>query len=276
MSDTKTIAFFSSDAYPLYKIDIFRSLALPNGYTLQFRYNRRHISQNIFSDISSLIDREGCIFFVPNNNLEIPLQQRNLGNKISIRKVKIVEATYDSLTEQILFFLELGEFQNFEIPVEEKDLLPENDIYVSEIAVTDRNDNSWVGRVDAIKEFFPNNLFFNFTKIKGNKSDIVPKYSRQTNSSYFELDDEALYGAEVSFYDLNQGNSIFMQENFSDLLRLELPNRFNIKAPLDKKIFPLQTLPSRQEKDIVSLKLGEESLIEDYSLDLEFRIHRSV
>ncbi len=37
------IVFFSLDARDLYKADVYRALALPTGYALQFRYQRKYI-----------------------------------------------------------------------------------------------------------------------------------------------------------------------------------------------------------------------------------------
>lgn len=272
MSDIKTIAFFSSDAYPLYKIDIFRSLALPSGCVLQFRYKKEYIHKDINNEISNFTGKDGCIFFVPNNNLELSPGERDLSGKHSIRKVKIADVSYDHLTEQVLFFLELGDFHHYQVSSKDKELLPENNIFVSEINVIEGSNHSWINRIDEVKEFFPNKLFFNINKIKNEVESIVPKYSKQTNSSYFELKEQTIYGVEFSFYDLDHGNSILREEFGSNALTQLIPSGFSVKAATDSKIFSLQTLPLHTEKTLVPLKLGEQTLINDYGLELEFLI----
>ena len=58
------IGFFSSDARPLYKEDVYRTLALPEKSIIHFRYNQKYVQDGIVSNINDYIGKLGVIFFV--------------------------------------------------------------------------------------------------------------------------------------------------------------------------------------------------------------------
>jgi len=76
----KSYAFFSSDARELYKIDIFRSLSLPNNHVIKLRYIEDYISDDILDKLSSIKNSEGILFFSSGNKLDEPKEKRKIIN----------------------------------------------------------------------------------------------------------------------------------------------------------------------------------------------------
>ena len=51
--EKKTIVCLSSGLTPQYRLDILRSLALPSGMSIQFRYSKSLVAENLRDDLSS-------------------------------------------------------------------------------------------------------------------------------------------------------------------------------------------------------------------------------
>ena len=217
-----TIVFFSSDARDLYKADIYRALALPKGYALQFRYQRKYIHPELVTDLEGLKGQPGQIVFVTGNDLNTPEDQRSVAYH-PIRDIIIREIYNDRNTESIHFFLEMGEFsdssQHAQTP---PDFLPPKS-FVSRITLQDSPKKSWINRVKAIESYFKKPLFFNVVGVTRNGREIKPEFSTSDRSSHFKLKDEAEYQIEISFYDPKAGEAGLAAENSSDEVELTYP-----------------------------------------------------
>jgi hypothetical protein len=106
----ETVAFYSSDARDLYKADVYRALALPKGYVLQFRYLKKYIHPDLLANLSNLRGQAGLIFFVSGNNPPVPPTGAGNGQGRQpalgihpIRHVTIRDIKIDDNTESILF-----------------------------------------------------------------------------------------------------------------------------------------------------------------------------
>ncbi len=105
----ETIALFSSDARELYKADVYRALSLPTGYVLHFRYPTQYVQHEILTDLASLVNKEGVIFYVSGNNPAIPREQRQI-SLYSIRSVVIRDVVLDQNIGSIHLYLEMKDF----------------------------------------------------------------------------------------------------------------------------------------------------------------------
>src|SRR6266480_3485491 len=122
----KRIIFFSSDASDLYKADIFRVLALPDGYTIQFRYERQYVLEEFREKPEQLKSRQAVIFFLAGNDLSKLPAERKL-RPYPIRSCKVKDAFLDKNTDKVILILELSDFVNCVIdPVTDMDKLPPN------------------------------------------------------------------------------------------------------------------------------------------------------
>ena len=145
------IAFFSSDAREKYKGDIFRVLTLPQKYGIHFRYKREWIHPTVLSKLDFLINREGVIFYTKGNNQNLDKAKRKIVN-YSIRNVVIKDIYLDKNLDLVNFYLELNDFKDCK-PHENtaKELLPPYG-FISEINVSDGNNNAWNERVSVLKD----------------------------------------------------------------------------------------------------------------------------
>lgn len=103
----KTVILFSSDATDLYKGDIFRILALPEEYTIQFRYERKYVLENFRDNPTNLVNRKAIVFFLSGNDLKKAAEERKLIQH-PIRCCTIREAFLDEGTDQIILILKLA------------------------------------------------------------------------------------------------------------------------------------------------------------------------
>ena len=106
---TKQILLFSSDATQLYKADIFRCLAAPDCFTIQFRYAKKWVHPDIGRDPGKIRGQSGIVFFVAGNDQTVPIEGLKLKG-YSIRFCKIQDAFFDHDTEKIIVVLALGRF----------------------------------------------------------------------------------------------------------------------------------------------------------------------
>lgn len=277
MSDNrKIIALFSSDAHPLYKADVFRALALPTGYTLQFRYKKYYLNQDILTRLGtrtdSLVNQDGCIFFVSGNDQTVPKAERQLVS-CSIREVKIIDVYDDPKTEQVLFLLGMGDFVDYKIH-EDEESGPNFGKYVSDITVAKGIKNSWINRIDAIKNSFPDQLFFNINEVRKSGEAVSPAYSAIERGGYFSVDEESTYQLPISFYDLRDGSSKLKVENLSDSLTLYSPQDFSVNAPQDTQTFSINTASLIRDNQVAFVRLGEKDSIDIYNVELKFLIER--
>lgn len=193
------IVFFSSDARKVYKDDIYRVISLPEGYIIEFRYALKYISDNLKINLTDMANKEAIIFHSYNENKEF----------ISVRKAIIKEAKKES--DIVFFYLELKEFVNYDI--EKYDNL-DNNIFVNEINIVNKNNNKFYNIVDNLKKSFEDNVFFNIRDILDNKGNVIEcKYDSIMNESYYEIEEEGRYTIRVEFYNYDSNGDCFEIES---------------------------------------------------------------
>jgi hypothetical protein len=237
----KYIIFFSSDASDLYKADIFRVLALPDSYTIQFRYQRQYVLEEFRENPAQLKNRRAAIFFLAGNDLSKPSAERVI-RRYPVRSCTVIDAFLDENTDQIILILQLGDFVNCVVdPVTDQDKLPPI-AFVSEADLDDFRPSKWIDRVRAVEGDFPETLFYRIAKIVHENTEVVPSYSAERRLSFFKLQEESDYSIECSCYDPKGGGRSPLQIAFKSE-EIDLDNSFESgpRARLDTRRLPLTT-----------------------------------
>lgn len=278
----KTIAFFSSDFRQLYKSDVYRSLALPKGYIIHFRYQKKYIEEHLLEEIltdighsnSKIINQEGIIFFTSGTDPEISEKNRTSKN-ISIRQVKILKYECGKNTDLIHFYLELGDFVNLRLTNVDEGPVK----FVSRIDVNQPMIKCiWTDRVEEIKESFIGALFVNVDSINDSKGqNINPRIKDNSKNSLYELIDDKEYSINLSFYDVSNGNNAIKLEVKNDrIIALETPGEIRIQAPMDDRSLNLTTIALDVSKSTAYLRLITSYIEKETSVQLEMVLQLNV
>jgi hypothetical protein len=225
----ETIALFSSDARELYKADVYRALALPAGYVLQFRYPHQYVQSDILTNLASVINQDGVIFFVSGNDTSIPEAQRQL-QFYSIRSVVIRDVVVDQHIDSIHFYLEMKDFIDAKVhDTTEKAIQPPT-MFVSKVFIDLEANNKWGKRVDAVKNHFPDLPFFLVQTLRQGAKPLAPVYSVPNKSSSYNLEDESDYQVDIEFYDPSLSATGISVENGSPEVTLSIEAGHRIGA----------------------------------------------
>ena len=252
----KTICFFSSDATPLYKKGIYDLMALPEGYIIQYRYEKAIVSIDL-SNPEKYLGKECYMFFTSGNDLKKNADQRKLNHTI-LRKatIRFIEFTND--TNLYHFFLELKGFikekdatDYTKILQEHKNILPLNK-FLAEIDLEIIN-TDWLNRVDAIKSEFLGDLFFSLSfskRIDENSNQILnPSFHINEKQTQYILEDETEYLINISFFDtsFNELELHTMKSQFLDIrssneaLAVNMPQVIGVGAKKDNNTIKIFT-----------------------------------
>lgn len=271
------LSFFSSDAGDLYKADVFRTLALPEGYVIRFRYREKYIHSALKGEYDRLKGKKGCILFLAGNaSQQVEASARPL-QFFSIREVEVEHVYLDKEnTDRVYFYLKLGKFVNFELVTADATYLPTNDIYVSTISVKRALDgHRWIDRIQAISNYFPEHLFFRIDSIKKNGVALTPKFNSNEASSSFELDDESEFQCEMQFFDNGSGKSVLLTNTLFEAVKVEIPQKFIVGALTDRLIFGIQTNSLARKRESATIRFCQEEKSSAYSVDLGIRAVRN-
>lgn len=242
------IGFFSSDARPLYKEDIYRTLALPGNSIIHFRYNQKYIQNDIVRNYKEHIGKLGVIFFVTGNDLTKEEKDRNIEYH-SIRKVTTKDILISKDTGYFHFYLELNDFIDCDLSINNPDK------FVTRIAINEGIKHSWLERVEAVKDHFDDILFFKYELFSKNNKLISPIYSKLNNDAIFHIDDEKEYKLSFSFYDKLQGKSSLNIED-SNCMDVYYKECSNIGTLIDNRSFKLMTHIVSQNKTPSVLRIS--------------------
>jgi len=235
------IAFFSSDARELYKVDVYRAAALPQGYVIHFRYERRYVHAGLLSQISKLKKSPGVIFFLAGNDLKEDANDRIL-TRHSLREVVIRDVVEDLTIDTFHFYLELGPFIDAS-PHSSTDasLLPPN-AFVSEISVEEGPNKTWLHRVKELTPFFKSVTFFSVQAVSHGKKTLKPTYDQFSRSSEYSLAEESKFQCKLTWYDPDARDTGFSVTNTSSVLvDLAIPPNHRLGAQKDTAIFEVYT-----------------------------------
>jgi hypothetical protein len=242
----KKICFFSSDARPLYKKDVFRAISYPKDYIIHFRYQAQHVNR----DLSQLNGKAGIIFFSMGNDLSIEESKRNIHNA-SIREVTVHSVESADDTGLIHFYLKLGEFKIVALATNPPDIMPPNK-FVTELEILEAPVAKWHQIIDLVKPSFPNQLFYKFQLMQKNGTKpLIPLYNEIEKQSFYKLSDETSYALEMAFYDTEPSNSnnyhgLRVTPMNETLVKVVAPSSIDLEARRDNRVYSMftQTLGS--------------------------------
>ncbi len=177
----EVICAFSSDSRDLYKADIYRVLAMPVGHLIHFRYKKKYVSDVLLNEASSLGGKTLAIFFTRGNPLN---SAPAICENISIRYATVVSASESAETDVFHVYMELGRFCDLTIVSGEIDSQPPNKFLSRLTCKVSPEVANWNSRVMAVKDYFPNILFFHIKKIRTAWSDPVALKTLGLSSRY--------------------------------------------------------------------------------------------
>ncbi len=272
--NSEIFTFFSSDSDELYKADIFRALALPRGYVIQFRYPIEFIDPKFRTDLAGFIGKKGCIFFVGGNNQALPANKRS-HQIFSVCEVTVRQVLPDDDdTKQVYFLLELGEFSNYSCPSGELQQLAADEFFVSKVKAELGEKTSWSDRVATVAGFFPDHLFLGIKAISKGNTVQKPKFDQSGRASYYKLREESDYECQIQFYDTAGGTSVLKTETFFENLSISLPAKFIVGTRIDRVLFGIQTGSLTRRREPATIRFLQKDRSPVHRVDLAFRVTR--
>lgn len=253
------ICFFSSDARPLYKRDVFLALTYPNEFVAHFRYNPRHVPE----DYAEMNGKNGLIFLSTGNTLT-PSANPTTKKNICIREVTILSAEQTDDTGLVHFYLQVGNFCSTEFdPLAQTNMPPTK--FVSKLFVKQTQKADWHDIIDSIKSSFPNELFYRFKVKRELKKDKCHEFLKKIREfvgikakefgiefdeidkqSFYRLNDEEDYYLETAFYDteVNESNNyhnLRIKSLNDQLISVSSPEIIKIESRKDNRVYKIFT-----------------------------------
>ncbi|HJR73055.1 MAG TPA: hypothetical protein VJ806_05385 [Luteimonas sp.] len=180
----KTICAFSSDHRPLYKGDIYRTLAFPVGHILHFRYKTKYVDANLRAPNANLREKKVVIFYVHGNNAEAPGELFH----VSIRQAKIVDHYVSTDTDVFHVYMQLGEFCNVQLDSGNSvEKMPGRNFFAELNCTFETSEANWQARVTAVKDLLPPLTYFFIKGISCGSEDKKLHYSDDMRSCYYQL-----------------------------------------------------------------------------------------
>ena len=170
---SEQILFFSSDATQLYQADIFRCLAAPDCFTIQFRYRETWVHPEIWRDPKKIRGHAGIVIFIAGNDQKLPIEERTLGF-YPIRFCTVKDAFFDHDTEQMIAILALGQFIDCKFDANEG---PPK-YYLTRGHGAGHSALSWVASVRRLQSHYPNVVFFRLKTVLAKSEALHPTYSK--------------------------------------------------------------------------------------------------
>jgi len=240
MAANDAIALYSSDATILYKADVFRAMALPSGYTMQFRYEKKYLAPQFHDKYESLKHKTGVIFFIAGNDVTKKISDRVL-TRYSIRRCKIIDVFEDGTTKLVILIIELDSFVDCELDESIRHTEQSPLYFVSALSPHKQQARQWYDQVKKIESHFPGVLFFTISELLSEGTVIKPAYDSRRRLSLFKIKEEANYTLKCSCYDREGGSRILeIETNSSDIYYANLFES-GIGATRDPRWLPLTT-----------------------------------
>ena len=189
------IGFFSSDSRKLYIDDIVKAISYPEGYIIQFRYQKKYIAQCYHDNLDSIVGDKGVIICTTGN----VLGQVNPDLKHNpVRMVEVVNVVDHNDTDRVYFYLKLLGFCAAEGTIPDD----KSNLFVKSIdqKIISSKFIEVVQRLN-FKEY--TSLFTILGCYQITKKGIVPlnlKIADDKKGSSYILDDESEYKFDVALY----------------------------------------------------------------------------
>lgn len=220
----KLYSFISSDYRDFYKADVYKTLCLPDEAIVHFRYKKRHISDEVLSNLAESECKKCLITFRVCKNA---LKQNNTNPEnldYSIRFGRICKVKVEDDTGVVHFFLSLRDFnapkiKNNSLPDELKHV----DLVTPEIVFESSTPQNWSDVASAIFDHFPINIFVRLKAIRcaSNKLEIKPKIGWDRTYFYYELIKQKKYIIELSSFNVSGDKAQFSLHANSESIVLQ-------------------------------------------------------
>ena len=231
------IIFFSSDSTALYKGDIFRCLALPDGHTIQFRYRKKWVEPEIANAPCKAKDRFGLIVFVSGNQQKILADQRTFSYE-PVRFCTVKEMFFDYDTQQLMTILELAQFVKCQFTVRQG---PPH-VFVTPGEIAEYEPSTWLECVRRLQPYYPHTVFFHVGRVLMGTESVSPTYLPNFRMSCFDLLEETAYAVECLYYHPQGAGEVPLTiSSVSD--QIEIGNTFasGAGAEFDKRVIHVKT-----------------------------------
>lgn len=259
------IGAFSSDSRELYKADIYRTLCLPEGEIVHFRYKTKYVDSSLLRHPNDLIGKDVAIFSSQGNSLNTPHTANELTN-ISVRMATICACHRSDETDVFHVYLKLTEFINATINTETLECSLPPSKFLSIINITIKSfDNNWKSRVEAVKKIFPEMSFF-FIKgifnIKNNRVNAT--YSGDGKSSIYSLSHGERYTLKLSLGNPDGAKTKLSLTDNSNDISINSENPIESSVQYDDIDIPVnvKTIPVLKQSTFLSFRLKSEDGIE--------------
>lgn len=275
---------FSSDSRELYKADIYRVLALPNGHIVHFRYKTKYVDDNLFQNLKKLRKQRVAIFFTHGNNLDT---ESKTFKHFSVRWAKISKVEISNETEVFHIYMKLSDFCNIDIDSgNSKEKKPPSKFF-SRLNCTEKTENNnWQSRVLVIKDFFPEITFFHLKEIRGIWRAIKIHYQNNGKSCYYNLTHGDRYIVKLAVSNPDASDTKIKISDSNEEITINCVNPFESSIQFDDheipisvktlQIFKQATLlkfrPAQKNSDSTEYEeLGEYSTNIELNLKLSFK-----
>lgn len=256
----KSICAFSSDSRTLYKADIYRVLALPNGHIVHFRYKKNYVGDNLLNNMDRQLDQRVVIFFTSGNTNE---GATNTLTNTSIRSATISQLEISSDTDVFHAYLKLGEFCNVTLdPCNLIEELPPNKFFFELCCIESKENNNWQSRINAVKASFPNDVIF--FRVKGMYEDGICKhdkelpisYQKNKKSCHYDLTQGKRYVLKMALGNPNESKTKIELSNLNEDVTINCVNPMETSVQFDDYDIPIavKTLPVMEQMTLLTFK----------------------
>lgn len=273
------IGFIGSNFRNLYVEDIYRLIALPEGYVIHYRYQDKYIDKDLLSKLKDVKNEQGIVFYYYN-----PKYSKGYIGTIKdckeeiifpIRKVIIRDIDVNDEIGQVNFFLELKEFVEIDLyrPNELIEFPKNKGSFVFELVIPKTTKISWLSKVEVIKDYFKDIKFFHIKDILGKekRSITYDEYEKRTSIT---LMDESTYVFEILTYDKTEGESqinIINDENY-----ININDRLEKGTKVNSKKLTVETRPIDFKKNSTRLEFNDETESNQFSVNISVKIKKKL
>ncbi|WP_214849116.1 hypothetical protein [Exiguobacterium sp. s193] len=247
----KALIFISSNYRSLYVEDIYRALALPKKFVIQYRYQLEHIDKHLLDDLESKKDRVGVIYYSYDSENEYKGTIEDCREKVflPIRKVIIKGIEKKEEMGQINFYLELGDFINSNLNVSDNNTERKN-VFETCIKLTKV---TWRNKIEEVEPYFEKDVkFLHIEKIKGYKYEM--NYSFIEKRTNLELKEDSSYTITFLTYDKSEGKGVIKIETDKSHINLNDTLEKGAKINSKKVTFDTRSIDFKRDRTYIVLE----------------------
>ena len=270
----ETICAFSSDSRELYKADIYRVLALPNGHIVHFRYKKKYVGNDLLLECENLKNRKVVIFFTHGNLLDA---SDNTLTHVSIRWATISHAEISNETGVFHVYMKLNNFCDVSVNIENSEEHQPPTKFLSSINCTERNEkNSWQHRVDAVKDYFDDMTFFHLKGIFSGRCPWSLAYQNNGKSCHYNLIHGDRYIVKLSLGNPKTSQTKIEISDSSEEITINCINPIETSVQFDDFEIPIsvKSLETTKQASLLSFRPchSERDNLGEYATNIELNL----